>query len=495
MRWHLGLTVSFALAACAAPPPPRDSGLADSSASDGAGMDASEPEDAGPVDVQVADRPPVRPPPIERTQPDSVLAERRRGCAFRAGAWPAETLGMDVPIGEQIPIDHVLILMQENRSFDHYFSRLPEAGQTDVDVPAADWTNPAADGARVSRYHDTEYCIEDVSHSWNGSHRQYNNGMMDGFVTTNDPNGRRALGYLDQSDLPFYYELANTFAIGDRYFCSLLGPTFPNRLYLMAATSFGLGANTLVEESQREPATHIFNRLDNAQVEWRDYAGGFRMLSMFSYYGISRAATRTRLRSLEQLMSDLSAGTLPPVAFIEPSYVGNGGDRYDEHPPALPQMGAQFVERVVRAVMASPAWRRTALFILYDEHGGFADHVAPPEACPPDDRAPVDASGRALAGRFDRLGFRVPFIVVSPYAKRHFVSHTVYDHSSVARFIEARFGLPAMTARDANATPPMDVFDFASPPFVTPPTITARTVVDESLRARCRAAFPSVGGL
>lgn len=466
------------------------------SPSDAALDAATDAEDAASTpDAVVADRPPVRPPPIDRTQPESARAPQRQRCEFRAGAWAAETLGSDVPLGDQMPIDHVLILMQENRSFDHYYSKLPEHGQPDVDVPRSDWTNPDRDGTPVPRYHDTEYCIDDVNHGWNGVHAQFNNGAMDGFVTTNNPNGRRAMGYLDQRDLPFYYDLANTFAIGDRYFSSVLGPTFPNRMYLMSATSFGWAANHLVDvDSSATPADHLFRRLDAAQVEWRDYAGGFRMLALYPYYGVIRTQTRRSLRTLDQLMSDLRTGDLPAVSIIEPSYTGNAGTRYDEHPPAMPQLGSEFVERVVRALMASPAWRRSALFILYDEHGGFADHAVPPAACEPDAHPPVNSEGNALQGRFDRLGIRVPFIVVSPYAKRHYVSHTVYDHASIARFVEARFGLPAMTARDANAAIPTDLFDFANPPFMTPPTL-ATTTVDAAARDRCRAAFPDEGGL
>jgi ParB/RepB/Spo0J family partition protein len=149
-----------------------------------------------------------------------------------------------------------------------------------------------------------------------------------------------------------------------------------------------------------------------------------------------------------------------------------------------------FVERVVREVMASPEWPRIALFISYDEHGGFADHFAPPSACPPDDREPMDSNGQpAGLGRFDRYGFRVPFIVISPYAKRGYVSHQVYDHTSILRFIEARFGMPAMTKRDANANVPMDMFDFTNAPNMQPPTLTPSHVEDAD-RARCRAAFP-----
>jgi phospholipase C len=481
MRTALPLVLPLALAACAGNTAPMDAAL------DGA-------FDAGATDAPV-DHMALRPPMITRTEPDSTLAARRQACAFHAGAWPAETLGTDVPIDTQIPIDHVLVLLQENRSFDHYFSRLPAAGQTDVDVAAADWTNPDASGTPVPRTHDTHYCYRDLNHSWTGSHAEYDNGANDGFVRANDPQGERALTYLDQTDLPFYYSLATTFAIGDRYHCSLLGPTMPNRIFAMAATSFGLTANTLVtQDTAASPVDHIFRRFDEAGMEWRDYAGGLRMIGVLSYYGLFRRETRAHLFTLDTLMTDLAAGNLPAFAFIEPSYSGNAGERFDEHPPSMPQTGEAFVERVVRAVMASPAWPRTALFITYDEHGGFADHVAPPAACPPDNYPPVDVQYQPVAGAFDRLGFRVPFFVVSPYARRHFVTHRVYDHTSILRFIEARFGLPAMTNRDANATPPTDMFDFTAPAFMTPPTLAPATV-DPAAQMLCAQEFPSTGGL
>jgi phospholipase C len=145
----------------------------------------------------------------------------------------------------------------------------------------------------------------------------------------------------------------------------------------------------------------------------------------------------------------------------------------------------------VRALMASPAWPRTALFITYDEHGGFADHVPPPDACPPDDMGPRDENGAPRAtGSFTHYGFRVPFIVVSPYARPGFVSHAVYDHGSILRFVEARFDLPAMTGRDANANVPMEMFDFQGAPNRAPPTLPPGGYADDAQRA-CGQMFPS----
>lgn len=485
-------------AACTDDPAPaqNDAGVTDTAVVDAA-------PDAPSMDAAVEDVPPkpdvppdyLRAPDLPRPSTDEALATQRASCTFGPGAWAAETLGSDVPIGDQMPIDHILVVIQENRSFDHYFRDLPNAGVTDVEVASDDWSNPRADGSRVTFHRDTERCIEDVEHGWNAVHRQYNDGAMDGFVTTNDPMGDRALTEFTREDLPFYYSLASTFAIADHYHCSVLGPTWPNRFYFMAATSFGLAQNIFVAQDTRtSPVSHIFSRLDDAGVTWKDYAGGPRMLGFFPYYGILRRETQRHFARIDDLLGDIRGGTLPAVSIIEPDYLGAGGDRVDEHPPGTPQQGERFVESIVRALMASPVWRRSALFITYDEHGGFADHVPPPPACEPDALTPT-LNGMPAQGRFDRLGVRVPFIVVSPYARRHFVSHRVFDHTSITRFIEARFGLPALTKRDANASIPTDMFDFASPPFMTPPTLAPGAGLDDATRTRCNAAFPSAGGL
>jgi phospholipase C len=251
-------------------------------------------------------------------------------------------------------------------------------------------------------------------------------------------------------------------------------------------------ADLVAQDLRDSPVNHVFRSLDAAGVTWKDYAGGARMVGFFPYFGILRTQTRAHDANIEDLHRDLAMGTLPAVSFIEPNYLGDGGERVDEHPPGIPMQGERWVERIVRSLMASPLWSRSALFVVYDEHGGFADHVAPPAACEPDALPPRLSTGPA-EGRFDRYGVRVPFMVVSPYARRRYVSHRTFDHGSILRFIEARFGLPALTRRDANANIPTDLFDFANPPFMTPPTLPAAGTVDPAVRARCTAAFPSAG--
>jgi phospholipase C len=403
-------------------------------------------------------------------------------CRFGPGALPRDTVpGQEFP-GGRMPVDHILVLMQENRSFDHYFGKLPAAGHQRVDGLPKDAVNPGADGTPIRSFHETRYCIEDVAHSWNASHRQYNDGRNDGFVVTNDPGGRRALGFYDSSDLPFYYGLATTFAIADRFFCSLLGPTFPNRFYLLTGTSDGRIRNDI--ELYTRPS--VFGQLDAAGISWKVYSSDLPFAALLADVTPRRV---DRLRPIGEYFSDAAAGTLPAVAYVDPRFTGDVLIRSDEHPPADMQVGQGFVAGVVRALIASPQWPRAALFLTYDEHGGYYDHVPPPPACEPDAVAPRLRPADVQA-QFDRYGFRVPLIAVSPYARPGFVSHRTYDLTSVLRFIQTRFGLPALTRRDANAAPLLELFNFNRPALLTPPPLPPATI-DAARAARCRAEFPS----
>jgi phospholipase C len=189
---------------------------------------------------------------------------------------------------------------------------------------------------------------------------------------------------------------------------------------------------------------------------------------------------------MSQYYADAAAGKLPNVSFVDPELVDTPNVENDEHPVSNVQLGQKFVSDVTNALMQSPNWTSSAMFLTYDEDGGFYDHVPPPSAVPPDAIAPMLQPGD-VPGAFDRYGFRVPMAVISPYAKAHHVSHTVYDHTSILSFLEYRFGLPALTARDANADPMLDMFDFAHPSFTTPPTL-APAVVDPAQLAACPTA-------
>lgn len=424
---------------------------------------------------------------------DSDAQTKRAACGYKAGDLPAETQGESHPNGKDIPIDHVLVLMMENRSFDHYFQKLPEYGQPDVDVAPPDYTNPDADGNPVAPFHDKQYCFVDTNHEWTGTHRQINGGKMDGFYMSNDGfhelpahgklemlSGKRAMGYYDHTDLPFYYWLANEFSIANRYFCSVPGPTWPNRMFLYAATSFGLTKNTFPEADKTLP-----DYLEERKIDWKIYSSGTPGYAVFvsKFLDFKEA----HLRTIDDYFADAAAGKLPQFAFVDPGLGVADYNHDDEHPPAIAQIGEAFSARIIDALTKSPNWARSALFLTYDEHGGLYDHVPPPSACKPDD-LPVKIGPDDAKGEFDMLGVRVPMMVISPFAKKHHVSQRTYDHTSIVRFIEAKFVLPALTNRDANAEAPWDMFDFENPPHATPPAITIPTV-DQARLEDCAKIF------
>jgi phospholipase C len=392
-------------------------------------------------------------------------------CTFGPGALPADTLPPGGLHGDAIPIQHIVVMMQENRSYDHYFGRLRK-----IYGPPPGTTNPdPLGGAPIKPFHQTSYCeVADLDHSWSGTHREYDGGAMDGFTAENavpaDPSGKRAMGFYTRRDLPFYYKLFKRFATSDTYFCSVLSQTFPNRYYLLAGTSFGQIRNNFSSYSQRT----IFNLMDEATppVTWKVYYSDLPFAALFSYV-FAKLNTPSVVAmgtddATNPLLIDAANGTLPQVAYVDPSFIGEGEN--DEHPPTNIQRGQAFTAKIINAIMSGPAWSSTVIFLTYDEHGGYFDHVPPPAACLPD-AIPPDLQAGDEPGAFDRYGIRVPMVAVSPFSKKAFVSHVTYDHTSILRFIENRFDLPALTNRDANADPMLDLFDFDNPPFVTPPRL------------------------
>lgn len=389
-------------------------------------------------------------------------------------------------------IDHVVVLMQENRSFDSYFGQLYNQGQSGASGLPAGASNPNPldpTGPPIAAFHQSLYCeVADLNHDWDAAHQAWDGGKMDGFTAAAalaaDPSGSRTMGYYDAADLPYYYALANTFAIGDRYFASVLAGTIPNRLYLYAATSFGHVQNDAAPPGGWTQPT-IFNRLDAAHVSWKIYYNEYAFARDFAYV---RDHAPGNVVPIADYFTDAAAGTLPQVSFIDPVWNGPITLQNSEHPPADLQVGQAYVAGVIGALMASPNWSSSALFLTYDENGGFYDNVVPPAAPLPDAIAPL-YEGAKYGGTFDRYGFRVPMTVVSPYAKPHFVSHVVNDHTSILSFIEHRFDLPALTRRDAAANPMLEFFDFNHPAFAKPPALPAATV-DAVQLAACAARFP-----
>jgi phospholipase C len=387
---------------------------------------------------------PTCPSPV----PVDAQAADRAACTFKSGATVAATLGLDAAARARIPITHIIVVTEENRSFDHYFGKLPGLGQPDAEGWPPGFTNPDTNGKAVAPFHLTSTCLPaDPPHQGAAMHLAWNNGKMDGFIKSaavNGNNGHYVMGYYDDTDLPFYYWLANTFSLADHYFGATLGGTWANRDYLYAGTSDGV---TNTGQATISVPT-VFDSLDKAGVGWGVYTDGGPRQDCLGW-----TTTHKGLGKFADFLTALEAGTLPAVTFVDP------GPGQDEHPPADVQHGEAWGRTIYMAARSSPLWSKLAILYTYDESGGLADHVPPPKAClaSPDQTA------------FDRLGIRIPAIIISPWARPHYVSHRVHDHTSALRLIEMIHDLPALTARDANADALLDMFDFDCPTLTTPP--------------------------
>ena len=382
------------------------------------------------------------------------LDAKRASCGFDTGAKVADTLGFTDAMRKKLPIDHVIIMMKENRSFDMIFGEISKQGQPDAEPVPADFSNPDPNGAAVARYHETHMCLDaDPNHQWDAMHNQFDGGKMDGFVTSaaattsgkQGQDGHFVMGYFDNTDLPFYYFLGTTFALADHYFPSVLSGTWANRDYLYAGTSDGI-KNTLSDGWLSKDIPTIFDELDAAKVTWGVYTDG---LPLEGALGL----TYPTKQSKQAFFDALAAGKLPQVSFVD-----GRGNVEDDHPPADMHVSEDWSHSVYDAVTKSSIWKSTVLFYTYDESGGFADHVTPPKAC----------VARPQDTEFDQLGIRVPMVVVSPWAKRNYVSHVEHQHTSITRFIELMYDLPALTARDANSDAMLDMFDFCATPAPVP---------------------------
>ncbi len=363
--------------------------------------------------------------------PDPVLAAKRAACGFVAGDKVAATLDDAAPA--RAAIQNLVILTHENRSFDHMYGTL---GAGFEGFPAS-YENPTADGGLAFPTHAPTACPPDISHSPASITSEWDDGGMNGFLRTDGP---EALWYYDASDHPFYSWLMTTFAASDRYFCSTLGNTGDNRRFLYGA-------------SGTQTAKNIFTEMDAAGVKWGDYYAA----SVPLYNTYTWPAGYPSTHPYSQFYTDLDAGKLPPVTYLDtPS---------DEHPPGSMKSGEVLVYEVLQHAFKSPQWPHMAIVLDYDEGGGFFDHVPPPATCAP--------SASAADQAYKVLGIRVPLAVVSPYARKGFVSHVEHSHTSVMRLVELLHDLPAVTDRDANSDALLDMFDFPCPDFVTPPPLAA----------------------
>jgi phospholipase C len=308
---------------------------------------------------------------------------------------------------------------------------------------------------------------------------------MDRFALTShsvpsaDKKGLRALGQYDDTDLPYYYELATQFATSDSFHSSLLANTVPNRQYMFCATSQG----RIFPSPFGHPlwtCPTIFSSLQKAGVKWGYYDKDGRFLAGFQDYAdptVGNNGANPAFGPIQSYFDILARPTadddLPSFVWIDP---GSGGSGLDEHPDANIQFGAAYVKTIIDALMNSPAWHDSIFILAYDEGGGLYDHVPPFTVVAPD-ATPPQLGPNDLPGDFTLSGFRVPIIVVSPFVKPHFVSHTNRELTSILKLVETRFNLAPLTARDAAADDMTEFFDFVNPPaFLTPPTLPAQPV-------------------
>ncbi|HEX5224685.1 MAG TPA: alkaline phosphatase family protein, partial [Solirubrobacteraceae bacterium] len=394
-----------------------------------------------------------------------------------------------------LPFDHLIVVMMENHSFDNLLGALPVSGQPLAHglhfntLGQATNSNPDATGHRVRAFPfpSTEQG-PDVSQSWNATHEQIDGGRMDGFVRS--VNNVQPMGYYPPAVVPFAYSLATTFCVGNRWFCSAPCQTYPNRRFLMAGTAYGnISTDNESLFDAPPPNGTIFDRLNTYGVSWKNY---FTDLPQTGIIPSIIEKYPANLAPIAQFYADCATGTLPEVSYVDPEFgvlsdVGGplsgvpgieaitgklnttGGD--EENPQDL-AYGENWAYTILNAVLHSPAWTRTLLVYTYDEHGGYYDHVKPPPAIAPDSIAPALKEGD-VPGGYDIYGPRVPAVVVSPYSKRNGVTNVLHDHTSVLATIEAKWNLPAMTYRDANATTVADFLNIGEAAFLSPPMLTA----------------------
>jgi phospholipase C len=321
-----------------------------------------------------------------------------------------------------IPIKHVVVDMQENRSFDHYYGFAPFAGA--YGVPSG-YSQPDGNGGSIAPYHFTSLSTPDIGHGWNAMHGEYDGGAMNGFYTTD---GINCMGYYTQADLPFYYSLFKSSTLCANYFSSLMGPTWPNRFYLAGGTSGGITTNGIWGYGVFDYPI-ILDLLEAAGVSWKVYNASMDSVpfgntdNAFVFWKRWAHDQRTR-GSRGEYLSDVQGGKLPQVSFIIPSFARG----LDEHPPADISVGMALQQELITALMQSSAWDSSAYILTYDEPGGYFDHVAPPQ---------LDAFG---------LGVRVPTWVISPWAKPGHLEPALYEHTSILKFIETVFGLPTLAS-------------------------------------------------
>ncbi len=444
-------------------------------------------------------------------------------------------------------IQHIIFIIQENHSFDNYFGTYPGANGLPLGIAVPIDPNETSLGS-VKPFHlnvaqpimitgdelplgvsdpdevqpadstplfhvDNESIGADLSHSWWVAHEAWDHGKMDGFVAAE--RSSITMGYYDRSDIPYYWDYADQYVLDDNFFSSLMGPSLPNHLYIVSGTN-GPIENTNymwvlqggVIDNPHDPNGYnwqgvsldwstLAQELTEANVSWRWYDGAARplkptlrnVLPLFTYFQNHPAELAGHVKNTQSFISDVQTGQLRavswiiPGAWVPPAYPAVCGERGpSEHPPARSDCGMDYVTYLVNQVMQSQYWQSTAIVVTWDDYGGFYDHVTPPQ---------IDAYGE---------GFRVPTLVISPWARHGFIDHTQYEFASLLRLAEDNFKLPTLGVRDVTANDMLNSFDFNQTPqqpliepanFVGPATMSTTTQMTTTTQTAINALEPT----
>ncbi|MGI8727146.1 MAG: alkaline phosphatase family protein, partial [Solirubrobacterales bacterium] len=368
------------------------------------------------------------------------------------------------PSPREMPIDTFVVLMMENRSFDHYFG-----WRDDADGRNTGLSFPDPEGNPVSTYHlapDFQGCAHpDPAHGWDSGRHQFGDGRLDGFVQGNEEgtgSDEFAAGYYLKDDVPFIPHVADAYQLYDRWFCSIMASTYPNRHFQLGAQNGGQKGNNFPFETEQTAGFEwetIFDRAMASGIEVGYYVSDLPFPLLYGQ------RSKAWIHPIEQYYADAEAGRLPPITFVDPPFRDGGGGNgvsADEHPHGDVRLGQAFMSDVAHAFIDSPQYARGAMFINYDEWGGFFDHVPPPRV--PDDRAnPAD-----LYDDWGFCGFRVPAVAISPFTRGGQVNHMSLTHESILKLISYRFGLGYLTKRHRYAADVGRSFDFATPDLEPP---------------------------
>jgi len=385
--------------------------------------------------------------------------------ATAARTWPAvwrKTRPAPAPTGTINDVQHVVIFIQENRSFDHYFGTLsgvrgfgdPQAITLSTGKNVFYQPNSSSDNGYTLPFklgNSTGLCVSDIAHDWTAQHASWHNGQLDGFMAAEGKTGlgTRTMGYFTRADIPFHYALADAFTICDNYFCSVIGPTNPNRLYAFTGTidPGGKHGGPVTDNSEAGYRWTTYpERLQAAGITWRVYqdtSNNFddNALAWFKQYQTADQSSPLYQNGMssftidgtsnDSFIQDVQNDALPQVSWIIAPAAAS------EHPDAAYSLavGEDLARKYITTLAANPdVFRKTAFLYTYDENGGFFDHVPPPiaPAGPPDEYVNDEPIG---------LGYRVPMIIVSPWTRGGYVCSDLFDHTSMLRFLEARFGV------------------------------------------------------